>query len=249
MFIIIFVSNIMVNVDHGSLPGCSVRIKQDLTMGDLQFGVLGSIVYAGMGSGASAAAWLYERSNWIKLTLASTLLLNGASVIMMTVSDSFYFNVFVRFWIGFFQVFQSIYMPVWADNYAAEKQKSAWMTFLILASVLGIVLGFSVTSMMLAYVDSWRWSFILQGLTLVPLALLYLFYPIKYLNIEKSVRWKNKCKLVVEQKLYKAINQQQISSTQKPTNYVSTQDTDEMEALKKGEPTKVDYSTKEHDEF
>ena len=121
MFVLIFVSNILVNVDHGSLPGCSVQIKQDLRMSDLQFGVLGSIVFAGMGSGASAAAWLYEKSAWVKYTLAITLLLNGATLITMTLTNSFYFNVFVRFWIGFFQVFQSIYMPVWADTFAAEK--------------------------------------------------------------------------------------------------------------------------------
>lgn len=32
MFMIIFVSNIFINVDHGSLAGCSVELKEDLKM-------------------------------------------------------------------------------------------------------------------------------------------------------------------------------------------------------------------------
>ena len=30
LFIVIFVSNILINVDHGSLAGCSVELKKDL---------------------------------------------------------------------------------------------------------------------------------------------------------------------------------------------------------------------------
>jgi hypothetical protein len=37
-------------------------------------------------------------------------------------------------------------MPVWADAFANEKQKSIWLSFLILASPLGVVFGFAVTS-------------------------------------------------------------------------------------------------------
>jgi len=120
--------------------------------------MLGSIVYLGMTFGSSSATWLFEKSQWTKMTLAFTLLMNSFSLIMFGFTDNFYFSFFMRFWVGFFQVFQCIYMPVWADNFAAEKQKAAWLTFLILASVLGIVLGFSLTSLMVE-VLTWRWSF------------------------------------------------------------------------------------------
>jgi len=196
MFILVFVSNILINVDHGSLPGCSVIMKKDLDMTNLQFGMLGSVVYAGMTFGSTAAAGLYEKAKWIKMTLAFTLLLNSVCLVLFTVTDSFYFDGFIRFWIGFFQVFQCIYMPVWADNFAAEKQKAAWLTFLILASVLGIVIGFSLTSVMVTYL-TWRWSFYAQASALLPCVCGYLLYPTKYLNIEASVSHKNKCKHVV----------------------------------------------------
>ena len=155
--------------------------------------------------GASAATGLFEKAHWIKMTLAFTLLLNSVSLVLFTVTDSFYFDAFMRFWIGFFQVFQCIYMPVWADTFAAERQKAAWLTFLILASVLGIVLGFSLTSVMVA-VLSWRWSFYAQAAALLPCVTAYLLYPVKYLNIEASVSHKNKCKQIVLRKLYKSIS-------------------------------------------
>jgi len=43
-------------------------------------------------------------------------------------------------------------MPVWADTFAAEKQKSVWLTFLILAAVLGIVIGYGVSSLVLTLI-------------------------------------------------------------------------------------------------
>lgn len=32
IFVLVFFSNVLINIDHGSLPGCSVEIKHDLGM-------------------------------------------------------------------------------------------------------------------------------------------------------------------------------------------------------------------------
>lgn len=45
-------------------------------------------------------------------------------------------------------------MPVWADIFAKESRKSAWLTFLILAAPLGLVIGFAMTSALIAF-DGW----------------------------------------------------------------------------------------------
>ena len=50
-------------------------------------------------------------------------------------------------------------MPVWADTFGTQKQKAIWMTFLMLASPLGIVLGFTLTYYMIKFA-SWEYSFI-----------------------------------------------------------------------------------------
>jgi hypothetical protein len=45
-------------------------------------------------------------------------------------------------------------MPVWADIFAKESKKSAWLTFLILAAPLGLVIGFALTS---AIISHYKW--------------------------------------------------------------------------------------------
>ena len=120
VFVVIFLSNVFLNVDHGSLPGCSVEIKQDLSMNDFQFGLLGSVVYGGLTLGAGVATGVFNSPKWIKPTLCLTLACNAVAIWLFTVTKSFYFDAFLRFCIGFFQVFVCIYMPVWADAFAPE---------------------------------------------------------------------------------------------------------------------------------
>lgn len=172
-------------------------MKRDLQITDLQFGVLGSVVYAGMFVGASVASGLYEKSHLIKRTLAITLFLNALSLEVFVMTKNFYLNTFIRFWIGFFQIFQCIYMPVWADNFASEKKKTAWLAFLILSAVLGVVIGYGITSIMIS-IAYWQTSFIDQGSIMVPCIIGYMCFPLKYLDIQGSVTHKNICKKTVE---------------------------------------------------
>ena len=126
---------------------------------------------------------------------------------MFALSKSFYLNAVIRFFIGFFQVFICIYMPVWADSFANEKQKSIWLTFLILACPLGVVIGFSLTSLMVAEpFEDWRYSFYAQAALMAPCALCFLLTPAKYLNISNTIVVRAKCAHTVQQKLYKVFN-------------------------------------------
>ena len=74
-----------------------------------------------------------------------------------------------------------------------------------MASPLGVVLGFTLTSIMTHY-HTWRWSFYIQGIAIVPCALGFLIMPSKYFEIKSTVRFKKKCAHIIEKKLYKAIN-------------------------------------------
>ena len=76
------------------------------------------------------------------------MLLNAISLILFTATNFFYVDAILRVFIGIFQVIITIYNPVWADIFAKENLKSAWLTFLILGSPLGLVLGFALTSIM-----------------------------------------------------------------------------------------------------
>jgi len=56
LFAIIFVSNILINIDHGSLPGGAEGIKYKANMNNWSFGVLGSVVYLGLTLGSAVAS-------------------------------------------------------------------------------------------------------------------------------------------------------------------------------------------------
>ena len=159
VFILIFLANILINIDHGAIPACSNSIKQKLEIGNFEFGVIGSVVFAGLTVGSAVATGIYSRSDWIKPTLVITVVLNGVSLYCFAQTDSYFGIIICRGLIGFFQVFVCIYMPVWADTFGTEKQKSVWLTVLLLAAPLGVVLGFTLAYNTQAYWHSWEWSF------------------------------------------------------------------------------------------
>jgi len=102
-------------------------------------------------------------------------------------------------------------MPVWSDAFSNDNQKSYWMTFLMLAAPLGVVIGFSVTSTLISNEISWKMSFIGQGVLLIPPIFSILVIPSKYLDIDGTLKAKIKCSHVIQQKLYKRLNLNQIT--------------------------------------
>jgi predicted MFS family arabinose efflux permease len=109
------------------------------------------LVYAGITIGSLLASAIFSKSNLIKPVLFLSLLLNAVSLVVFALSENFYLDATLRLFIGIFQVFVTIYMPVWADIFAKESRKSAWLTFLILAAPLGLVIGFALTSALIPH--------------------------------------------------------------------------------------------------
>ena len=85
-------------------------------------------------------------------------MLNAMCLVGFTLTSDYNFNLALRFLTGVFQVFISIFTPVWADAFGSEKLKSLWITVLLICSPIGIFIGFTMTSVMNAY-GSWEMSF------------------------------------------------------------------------------------------
>jgi len=98
-------------------------------------------------------------------------------------SSNFFILGFSRFAVGFFQIFICIYFPVWVDTFGAENQKSIWLTILLLAPPLGVVIGYSMTALLIAKA-SWHWTFYVQAVCLVPCFMGFLLTPEKYMDID-----------------------------------------------------------------
>mmetsp|Transcript_2678 Transcript_2678/g.4508 ORF Transcript_2678/g.4508 Transcript_2678/m.4508 type:complete len:211 (+) Transcript_2678:290-922(+) len=183
LFTLIFFCNLVVNIDHGTMPACSIEIKEKVQIQNLKFGMLGSIVYVGLTFGSIFATGLFSKGKWIKPTLVASLLLNVVSLLLFTETSSFYVMVFFRAMIGFCQIFVCIFQPVWADTFGTEKQKSIFLTLLLLASPLGVVFGYTITYYMIQYY-TWEYSFYVQALCLLPCAIILIFTPTKYIDVE-----------------------------------------------------------------
>lgn len=102
MFSIVFITNILINVDHGVLPACYEKIEKKIGINDFYFGMLGSVVYGGFVIGSAAAAAIYSVGSRIKPCLIITLVLNMMSLIAFTQSYSFFGMVTLRGFTGIF---------------------------------------------------------------------------------------------------------------------------------------------------
>lgn len=48
VFLVIFLINTLINIDHGVIPAATNPIKEDLNIENSQLGLLGSVVYFGL---------------------------------------------------------------------------------------------------------------------------------------------------------------------------------------------------------
>jgi hypothetical protein len=48
LFGVIFITNLLINVDHGILPACTGELRNDLGFSTINIGILGSLVYLGL---------------------------------------------------------------------------------------------------------------------------------------------------------------------------------------------------------
>ena len=110
--------NVLINVDHGVFPAGSIAIKEALGINNTEYGLLGSVVFFGLTIGSVAATFLYATVN-TKYVLITVMFLNGCSLLMFVMTNQYILLLLSRFLTGFFQVFVSIYFPVWSDMFGA----------------------------------------------------------------------------------------------------------------------------------
>ena len=79
------------------------------------------MVFIGLTLGSISASFTYQKFN-SKHVLVTVLLANAVSMTCFTLSKQYAILVTSRFFTGFFQVFVSIYYPVWADIFGTSEQ-------------------------------------------------------------------------------------------------------------------------------
>ena len=137
--------------------------------------------------GAATAAYFLSASDKVKYTLATTVFLNSGCLFAFAVNPNFYLAILLRFLTGFLQIFLCVFGPVWVDRYAPEHAKSMQLTFLMLATPLGVVFGYGLAYAMIKYAN-WRWAYYIQLILAVPEALGLLAFVIIRHEISRAKR-------------------------------------------------------------
>ena len=108
--------------------------------------------------------------------------MNALTLIAFTRADNFYALLFCRFATGFMQVFQTVYFPVWSDSFGStEKQKTMWLTLLLLCAPIGVLIGYLLGAWMIGQAG-WRYAFYVQAVLYIPAIIIFFFTPVSYLD-------------------------------------------------------------------
>jgi predicted MFS family arabinose efflux permease len=150
--------DILINVDHGALPSAAVSIKDEFDMPNAKFGALGSMVYMGLVAGSLCGAVVLGTFKF-KMVLVISFLGNGAGLLLFILNNNFYWMSFARLVSGFFQIFLTIYIPLYCDCFGTPTTKPIMLSFILLAGPLGLVIGYGCTGYLISFNISWRYSF------------------------------------------------------------------------------------------
>ena len=92
----------------------------------------------------------------IKVVLIMCILLQAVVILGFAFSNgNFWVMATCRYFTGCFQVFISIFAPIWSDTYAPEERKARWITLITVATPAGMVTGYLLTAIILSVERPW----------------------------------------------------------------------------------------------
>ncbi len=103
IFFVLCFTNILLNIDQGVLPACTNELMQDLSLEEVKFGMLGSLMYIGLIGGSFAAGYIFQKFSCKKVLIVN-LALMAFCLSLFTFTKNFYFLAVSRIMTGFFQV-------------------------------------------------------------------------------------------------------------------------------------------------
>ena len=144
LFIVLALTNILLNMDHGTIPAATNEIMKELSIEEALLGTLGSLVYVGVLIGSFSLIKLIDVTNRKKLCFLTTIF-NGLLIWSFTKVNNIPFLFINRIFVGICQAYVSIYFPVWIDQYGMKSWKTSMMAVFNITSPLGVIIGFILT--------------------------------------------------------------------------------------------------------
>ena len=172
LFGLFLTANLLVNMDHGSIPAITTDISSYFSLSKSELGALGSQVFVGTTVGGILAGFTYQKLNAKYIQVLMMLL---TAFFMLVFPYTFGWWVYLcRFVTGFCQAFLTVYYTVWIDLFSPPSASTIWITILQLTAPIGIITGYTLTSLV---GENWTYSFYIQGALYIPCALFLMLFP------------------------------------------------------------------------
>lgn len=177
VFVLYLISNILISMDHGSIPASINELRQ-LTTYDQSIGLFGSLVYLGNIIGSMIFFQLINIYNRKYLLLIS-LLGNTICLFTFALISNIPFLFFNRIVVGILQSYITIYMPVWCNQFGLQPKRNYMIGLIQLVSPIGIFLGYFIASVCIndQIYGGWKFAFFVQGFLILFLNIFFLFVP------------------------------------------------------------------------
>lgn len=181
IFILIFIINILVNVDHGAIPAGTTTLKKENNLDNVELGIIGSLVYLGLVLGSISAGPIFASysSKWVVIL---TLLFSCFFLYCFTFIKGGWGMAFCRVGCGFCQVFCYIYFPVWVDQFGVNKSQTIWLTFLQLGVPVGTMVGYVMEASYIKLFGKWKYAFYTQIFFIVICVIIFILTPDKFFS-------------------------------------------------------------------
>ena len=182
VFILYLISNILISMDHGSIPASINELRQ-LTSYDQSIGLFGSLVYFGNILGSMIFFNLINTLNR-KFLLLISLLGNSVCLFTFVIIENIPFLFFNRVLVGMLQAYITIYMPVWCNQFGLISQRNYMIALIQLVSPIGIFLGYFIASICIndQIYGGWKFAFLVQAFLILILTIFFLFIPINFFS-------------------------------------------------------------------
>lgn len=177
VFVLYLISNILISMDHGSIPASINELRQ-LTTYDQSIGLFGSLVYLGNIIGSMIFFQLINIYNR-KLLLLIALLGNTICLFTFVLIENIPFLFINRILVGMLQSYITIYMPVWCNQFGLQTQRNYMIGLIQLVSPIGIFLGYFIASVCIndQIYGGWKFAFFVQAFLILFLTIFFLFVP------------------------------------------------------------------------
>ena len=177
VFYFFLVSNILISMDHGSIPA-SVNELRLLTTYDQSIGLFGSLVYFGNIIGSMVFFSIMDKYSR-KTLLIISLLGNSICLFTFVIFSNMIFLFSNRVLVGTLQAYITIYMPIWCNQYGLKTKRNYMIACVQLVSPIGIFLGYFIASVGISskIYGGWKFAFVVQAILIFILTICFLFCP------------------------------------------------------------------------